>query len=406
VDLSSPDEGLGVSILTDSHYGWDKPDDSTLRLSLLRSPRVVRKFRHQGRQDHGRHRFVYALFGHRGSWQESGTAWQAARLNQPPLAFRVYPSPGSLGKSFSFAQTSTAQIAVTALKKSEDGDQMVVRVQETEGRELRGAELTFAAPIRQASEVDGMERRKGEAALRQGKLIADFGPYQPRAFALRLEPSREELGPAPSAAVEIPFDVVATSFHTPHAEGDFDGQGNTFPGELFPSRLACGGIAYRLGPAQAGAANAVACRGQRVDLPIGDFRTVHFLAASVDGDRSGVFRVGDRSTELRIQHYSGFVGRWKRWRRAMLGWTWSRPGTGFLKRDPIAWLATHRHARGVRDQPYVFCYLFRYVLDLPPGASSLELPHEPRIRLFALSLGQQEIGAATPANELYDSSTS
>ena len=406
VNLTSPAMGSGVSILTDSHYGWDKPDDSTLRLSLLRSPRVVRKFRHQGSQDHGRHRFVYALYGHRGSWQESGTTWQAARLNQPPLAFRVQPSPGKLGKSFSFAQTGTAQLSITALKKSEDGDELVVRLQETEGREARGAELTFAAPIRQASEVDGMERRKGEAPLRDGKLIADFGPSQVRAFAIRLEPRREEVLQPPSAAVEIPFDVVATSFHKPRAEGDFDGQGNTFPGELFPSRLACGGVSFRLGPARPGAANALACRGQRIELPVGSSHTLHFLAASADGDRSGRFLIGDRSTEVRIRHYSGFVGRWKSWRRALFGWTWSRPGTGFLEQDPIAWLATHRHGRGIGDQPYVFCYLFRYALNLPPGARALELPSEPRIRIFALSLADQEIDHAVPVSELYDGSTS
>ena len=75
-DLSSQEAGCGLSVLNDSKYGWDKPDDSTLRLSLLRSPRVIRKFRHQGYQDLGRHRFTYALLGHAGGWSDADTVWQ------------------------------------------------------------------------------------------------------------------------------------------------------------------------------------------------------------------------------------------------------------------------------------------------------------------------------------------
>ena len=40
---------------------------------------------------------------------------------------------------------------------------------------------------------------------------------------------------------------------------------------------------------------------------------------------------------------------------------------GFVKRDEIAWIGTHRHAAN-GNQIYVASYLFMYPLDLPPGA--------------------------------------
>ena len=61
---------------------------------------------------------------------------------------------------------------------------------------------------------------------------------------------------------------------------------------------------------------------------------------------------------------------------------------------------------GVRDEPYVFCYLFRYVVTLPRGGRSLRLPDEPGIRLFALSLSDETISDTAPAVELYDGSGS
>ena len=38
-DITSPDKSYGISILNDCKYGWDKPNDNTLRLTLLHAPR-------------------------------------------------------------------------------------------------------------------------------------------------------------------------------------------------------------------------------------------------------------------------------------------------------------------------------------------------------------------------------
>ncbi len=407
-DISSPERGLGVSILSDSKYSWDKPHDSTLRLTLLRSPRVFRKFRHQGTQDHGRHRCLYAVYGHRGNWQDGDSTWQAARLNQPLLAFRVPSSSGELGRSFSFARSSTPQLAVSALKRAEYGEDTIIRLQETTGRPARGVEISFAEAVQEAREVDGMERPKGQALIRDGKLLVDVEPFQPRAFAVHLAPSRVMLAKPRSLPLPLPFDVVATSFHEDRAgaAGDFDDHGNAIPGELFPEGLSAGGVEFRLGPASPGAANALACRGQVLELPSDDFGKIHFLAASSQGDRWGEFRLGKQTVAIRVQHYTGSIGRWKAWHRRLRGFGWARPGTGFLKRDPIAWLATHRHGPGVQDEPYVFCYLFRYVITLPPAAGKLHLPDEPEIRIFAVSLANETISETATASELFDGSGS
>ncbi len=76
------------------------------------------------------------------------------------------------------------------------------------------------------------------------------------------------------------------------------------------------------------------------------------------------------------------------------------PGT--LKRDAVAFYASHRHDASGADEPYVFCYLFRYRLALPAGAASLVLPDQPRIRLFAALVARGGPGDAQPAVALYD----
>ena len=68
----------------------------------------------------------------------------------------------------------------------------------------------------------------------------------------------------------------------------------------------------------------------------------------------------------------------------------------------MAFYASHGHDAQGADEPYEFCYLFRYALPLPAGAGTLRLPDEPRIRLFALAVASGGPGAATPVAPLYD----
>jgi alpha-mannosidase len=355
-DLTSEAGYFGVSILSDGKLGWDKPDDSILRLSLLRSPRTWRKFRHQATQDHGRHRFGYALYGHRGSWREGDTPWQAARFNQPLLAFQTTAHPGELGKRFSFLRLEHPQVLVRALKQAEEGEEIVLRLQETRESPAEGITVDLASPIAGAREVDGSERPLRAATVEDGKLLTELGSFAPGTFALRPQGSPSVIEQPECRPLALPFDVVATSFHGEGAGRDFDGRGHTYPGEQFPSSLNRGGAELRLGPAVPGSANALACRGQALELPAGSFNRLHLLAAAANGDASGTFDLDGQPVELRIQSYSGFIGRWKEWHRRPWGWRWSRSQSGFLKRDPVAWLTTHRHDRHGQDEPYVLSH--------------------------------------------------
>src|SRR5690606_24025003 len=73
--------------------------------------------------------------------------------------------------------------------------------------------------------------------------------------------------------------------------------------------------------------------------------------------------------------------------------------------DDIAWFATHRHDPKAGNEAYQFSYLFKYGFDLPAGATTITLPDEPRIRVFAVTVAQNENDAVNPAAPLYDDFT-
>ena len=70
-DLSDGD--YGIAVLNDSKYGWDKPADNTLRLSLLHTPSTEKRYADQRDLDFGRHTMTYSLVGHDGDHNRAGS---------------------------------------------------------------------------------------------------------------------------------------------------------------------------------------------------------------------------------------------------------------------------------------------------------------------------------------------
>src|SRR4029078_12136531 len=102
-DLTDHSGSFGVTILSDCKYASDKPDDQTLRLTLLRTPGIGTRagYADQATQDWGHHEFIYGLASHSGYLRFEQTDWQAQRLNQPLIAFQSSRHTGTLGKTLS-----------------------------------------------------------------------------------------------------------------------------------------------------------------------------------------------------------------------------------------------------------------------------------------------------------------
>lgn len=401
-DLTDAGGEHGVSILNDSRTGWDKPDDRTLRLSLLRSPGCLRRYPHQAIQDFGLHRTRVALFGHPGDWRDGGTLPHAAGLNQPLRAFGVAQSPGSLGRRWSLLEIQSNQIEVRALKLAESGDGLILRLQESHGRSADQVELRTALPIGRAQESNGMERQGAKLnPVDDGRrLRLDFKPYQLRTLRLELSPPDTAADPPQNVPIQLPFNLEATSLHGAPRTGDFDGRGNTLPGELLTPEVLSGPVRFQLGPISPGALNALICRGQSLDLSEGSGDQLFLLAATIGGTVGARFGASDWTTRLAIRGYADRLApRANRTRLRLLPPKISKLSP---QRADIAWLGTHRHDPQGNDEPYLFCYLFRYSLGLPPGARQITLPNDYRIRILAVTRSATKPLLKHPLPDLLD----
>jgi alpha-mannosidase len=399
VDLTDRSGAYGATVLTDCKNGSDKPDDNTLRLTLIRTPGTRGSYDDQGTQDLGHHEFVYGLAGHVGDWRKGQTDWQAYRLNQPLIAFEASKHAGALGKTFSLVGVSQSRVRVLALKKAEQSDETIIRLVELDGKPASNVQIAFAAPVAAAREVNGAEEAVGAATVANGKLVTSFTAFQPRTFAVKLGGAPAKVAAVHSQPVKLSYDLATASNDGTRSAGGFAANGRALPAEMLPTELAFSGVKFNLAPAKTGTSNAVVAKGQTIQLPAGKFNRVYVLAASADGDQKVTFRVGGQPVDATIQDWGGFIGQWddRIWKGTAM--TGLKPG--FIKRAEVAWFASHRHTADGANEPYAYSYLFAYPLDAPAAATTLALPDNQKIRILAISVAQ-EGATAKPAQPLYD----
>ncbi len=406
MDLTDAGGGYGVEVMSDSKYGSDKPDDNTLRLTLLYTPGTRGGYRDQGTQDQGRHQILYAIAGHKGDWSEGRDAWQAARLNQPLRAFLPDSHPGN-ARTFSLLSVNSDQVQVEAVKKAEDSDEIIVRFKELTGQPAANIALRFPVAITAAREVNGQEEPIGDATIQDGQLNFNMKAFGLKAFALKLAPPAGTVARLTSQIVPLTYDADVVSSRAKRDDGAMNTSGSAYPAEMFPKQVIRGGVEFQLGSVVDGEKNALTAHGQTLELPAGNFNRVHLLVAA-DGDTTSQIKIGATSQTFNIPNWSGYIGQWD-------NRIWDNPtqkidlepgqppiglAPGYIKRTPVAWFATH-HNTPQGDAFYDFSYLFELTYDLPAGTKTLTLPNNPNIRIFAVSAAS-EPGATPPAAPLYD----
>jgi len=298
--------------------------------------------------------------------------------------------------------------------------------------------VRLAGRIVSAREINAAEEPVGPLAVQpDGTVWLDLGAYAPRTLALTLASPAARLPAGRVASVELPFDRDGFSTHEDPRDGDFYRR-LTLPAEQWPAEITWRGIPFRTGATGPGARNVADCKGQVIPLPAG-FPRLYILATAVgapSADATFTFVANDRTlgvSHLTVQEWQGAIGQWdsrladdRLLREVFVTWlpyndSWAtevvqsqavldltgrgggfeRIRPGFIKRDEIAWVATHRHGRETM-QPYLLGYVFGYALDVPPGATAVRLPEDPALRVFAATAADAPHDRARPARLLYE----
>lgn len=390
-DLTDRSGDYGVTFINDSKYGWDKPQDNTLRLSLLYSPKTNGNYDYQAYQDLGHHVFTYSIIGHQGELRNADAAKQALALNSKLKSFVSTKHQGLLGNSFSFLSSDNDQVFVRALKRAEASDEYVVRVYEMGGKQTQRATLTFASDIAEATEADGTEKTKGTASFSGKGLQVEIKPFSVKTFKVKLKNENRQKMEVDAYMLPLTYDRQCFSYNEFRSSGNFEG-GYSYAAELMPEGGLCvDGIPFRFG--EFDAKSGMACQGQKIKLPSEkNYQHIYLLAASDKDDRMASFMVGKTEQTVSVPFYSGFVGQWGH----------DGQSVEYLRDAEVAYVGSHRHSSG-GDEPYEFTYMYKIRLDVPKNVREITLPNDPHIVIFAATAANDKADMA-PASQLFETS--
>ena len=181
-DLS--DSKHGFSLLNDSKYGYDAKGN-VLRLSLLRSPDWP-----DPHADEGEHEFTYSLYPHGGNWRDARTVRRGYELNYKLIAVQTDKHQGPLPNEHSFVQVRPENVVLTAVKKAEDDQTLILRFYEWAGRES-DVRLQLPAIVQSAVETDLMERPIAPLPFLEDVVTIHTKPYEIKTVKVQLAPPDE-----------------------------------------------------------------------------------------------------------------------------------------------------------------------------------------------------------------------
>ena len=127
--------------------------------------------------------FEYALSPHEYDWRRAQIYRYAQEFQRQPLWIQANFN-GKLPGEFSFLKLSPDNIILSALKKAEEGDGIIMRFYETKG-EAATAEVEFFNRISRCVITDLLEKEECELKLEENKLRVNVKPFE--IITLKLE---------------------------------------------------------------------------------------------------------------------------------------------------------------------------------------------------------------------------
>jgi len=149
-EMVSDHEGSAIALTLLRCVEWLSRDDLATRRGhagpMLPTPEA---------QGVGTHVFEYALVPHTGEWhaEDALVLWEAQAFEAPLRALATDQHAGQLPSAWSFVRLSPADVALSAVKRAERGDGIIVRIYNTRDA-VQTASLTLGVPFRAVEVAD------------------------------------------------------------------------------------------------------------------------------------------------------------------------------------------------------------------------------------------------------------
>ena len=382
-DITEKD--FGVSVISDCKYGWDKPANNTIRMTVLHSPKGnYKNDSMQSLMEVGLNRYGYAIHSHANDI--ASTQKYARQFNQPLNAVVTDIHKGVLGAEYSFGSLDKDNVILRAIKKAEDSDEIIVRFNEGACKETENIIFTLGAGIESAREVFASEETIGEATVKGGNLIFDLSAYGVKSFALKLKAIDENADKTEQTQLTLPcnFNIFSAN-KTPIHQVIKDYKETYIPKEINPGNIEFKGVNFALDEN-----SAVKCAKQIIDLGK-KYDKTYILAFTMGKDHEVTFSLDGKEVKKTIHNTFDRIGTWD---------LFDLKEVANIKDCSLAWEFTHAHNENGADIVAKQMCVFAYEFDTKDVAE-LVLPEDETIIILAATGVNGDI-ASTLAYPMYD----
>lgn len=184
------DGQVGLAVLNKGLREYEVKDDAdrTIALTLLRTHRAYmtantdmtpEEFdQYTGLHSFGDLEYHYALYPHTGDWDEGEVLGQAYQYKVDIKAIQGVPMEGNLPSTNSFFNIEpVGNVMISALKASEDGSGIIMRVWNTTS-EKQKVKITTMLPVRAVKRVRLDETPLGDIGMYGDTIVFDLGPHK------------------------------------------------------------------------------------------------------------------------------------------------------------------------------------------------------------------------------------
>lgn len=387
-DITDEFERYGVSVFSDCKYGWDKPEDNILRLTCIHTPAgAFTKDARQDLQDIGRNIFSFGIYSHRGKLA-SDTQNEAEAFNKGLVAFQTSArGDGNLNDSVSLLSISSGCVLVRAIKKAEDGDGVIVRVNEAIGKEHKGIKITTPFEITAAQELYASEDVIKDLKVVDNALSFDIKPFEVKTFKLIIKADKSRAKES-YKKLDLEYNSCGITADEYKVNTILQGSGCSLPNELIPSSYTIGGVTFKM-PNVEMAKNIFIPREQEIELPKG-ITKMYMLAASTLGEQEITVFADNKERKLTIYPMRE---KYALWDMAGLG------QTGRIYNAPVGFEFTHtHHPEGNIAAGKAYFYL--YEIDVR-NCKTLTMPENNKVVILAMT-GVKKIKNTRLATTLID----
>ncbi len=376
-DITDRNGEFGVSVFSDCKYGWDKPNDNTLRLSCIHTPSgAFTKDARQDLQDLGRNIFSFAIYSHDGAF-ENGTQKNSELFANPIIAVQTDGrSSRELKDSISIASISNDEVIIRTMKLAENDESVIVRVNEANGKAHRNVSIRLYRELGEAYEVNGLEENIKKLNIRQKSISFSIKPFEVKTFKLTFKNEPEHIKKE-IYQIQVLEDNTKGFSHA----GDemrhtiLQGAGFSLPYELRPYKFHVGEITFMLPAEIKDGYDTFVCRGQKIKVSKKRaFTRVYFLAGSTLGVQETHFMVNNRKVPVSIKPINEPLSRWD-----MAGLDQTAK-VNASERFGYEFEYTH-HPEGINPEKAVF-----YIYSIKAHAGDIiTLPENNRIIILAMT---------------------